>query len=360
VRFYKIELAPPPTSSNPSTTSGAASPSGTSAESTKNSSGQKGVIYTSYVNGMTDPGALNVYLDLYTVPSAQPYGAANVQIWGIPLSTISNAFDFNGWNIQITAGFQKGLPLANPNQQGLILKGRVLQSFGNWQGTDMNLNLVSIAGYVDTFNGGGNWPSGQPLAAALETYLKTAMPGYTFVTPTLNPNLVFPYEQPLAYSTFESFAKWIKQYSKASIGGAYPGVDMRIDGTNIVAYDNTIPTTSSNSAQDTKTTPTIRIIDLQFIDLVGQPIWIDLKTIQFKCPMRADIKLGDVVKMPVGYFGIAPNSSSTPWNYRDKSAQSGYFQILEVHHLGNYRQPDGNSWVTVFQGINVNPPESAK
>lgn len=365
MRYYSVILTPPPATSNASATSGSASPANespevysppSSAASTKNATSSKPVKFTSYPNGATDLGALNVIMDIYTLPTGVPFGASNIQIWGISLNTISNAFDFNGWNIEIEAGFQKGLPLANPNQKGTILKGKILQAFGNWQSTDMNLNLVAIAGYMEPFNGAFIWPAGQNIEDALSNFFSISMPGYTFVKPTLHPNLIFAYDQSYSFPSLEAFSKWLKQYTQISIGGNYPGVDIRIDGTNIVAYDNTLPANEVNSAQDTKNTPTIRVVEISFVDLVGQPTWIDPRTILFKCPMRADLKLGDVAHMPVGYFGIAPNQSSLPWNYRDKSAQSGYFQIFEVHHLGNFRQPDGNSWVTVYRGVQVAVP----
>ncbi len=53
-------------------------------------------VYTSWVNGQNDPGALNVLLDIYTVPFATPRGASAIEIWGIPIQTISQATNLRG------------------------------------------------------------------------------------------------------------------------------------------------------------------------------------------------------------------------------------------------------------------------
>ena len=55
------------------------------------------------------------------------------------------ASDLHLVDIEVWAGMEKGLPLAEPSQAGLIMKGSNFQPFGNWTGTAMTLELVLVA-----------------------------------------------------------------------------------------------------------------------------------------------------------------------------------------------------------------------
>src|SRR6202012_1802186 len=79
-----------------------------------------------------DPNALNVKLDIPVAAENAPKAGAYVQIWGIPLSTLLNASQYNNQDISVYGGMQQGLPLANPNQQGLLCRGKILPALGNW------------------------------------------------------------------------------------------------------------------------------------------------------------------------------------------------------------------------------------
>jgi hypothetical protein len=47
--------------------------------------------------------------------------------------------------IQVFGGMSKGLPLANAVQSGLLMDGTIQQAWGNWQGTEQNINFVAQA-----------------------------------------------------------------------------------------------------------------------------------------------------------------------------------------------------------------------
>src|SRR6185437_5669869 len=85
--------------------------------------------WTSFVNGRTLPGALNIELDIPIAGYAEPRGNAWLRVWGIPIQVISYAHNFANMNIAIYAGMQKGLPLAKPQQAGLIIQGQIFQAF---------------------------------------------------------------------------------------------------------------------------------------------------------------------------------------------------------------------------------------
>src|ERR1700722_18339267 len=105
------------------------------------------LVFTSFDGTNSLPGALLVDLDIPVAALGNPTEAgAFVKIWGIPLATIGQAKNLNGKSIKVFGGFQKGLPLANPSQSGLLVQGYIWQCFGNWIGVDMSLDLYVVAG----------------------------------------------------------------------------------------------------------------------------------------------------------------------------------------------------------------------
>lgn len=289
-------------------------------------------------NGNFNPGALNVELDIPVTAYAVPMGAAYVRIWGISLQDIGRAANFNGANIAVYGGMSKGLPLANPNQAGLLVKGSIQQAFGNWVNTDMTLDLIlqpSMGDPVAPKNIVLNWTAGQPLATALASTLATAFPGMQLQI-SISPSLVLSHDVPGYYQSLTQFAEYVQQVTKDILGGAYPGVSIGVQDNTIYAYDGTQPVGGTSPAN-----PKI----ISFVDLIGQPTWIDLLTIQAKCVMRADIAVGDYVKMPPSLATTSPQSFS---QYRQSSVFQGVFMANLIRHVGNFRQPDANSWVTVI------------
>jgi hypothetical protein len=144
-----------------------------------------GASYSSYTNGQSLPGAWNVELDIPVIDAATSQGFATARVWGISLAEIAQANNLAGnlsqnqppFNIAVYGGMQKGLPLANPAQAGLLTQGTVYQCFGNWIDTDQTLDFVIMPGQPSTSsNIGGigtlanpkniswNWPANQPMA----------------------------------------------------------------------------------------------------------------------------------------------------------------------------------------------------
>jgi hypothetical protein len=351
MRFYEIEITDP---------TGGASP----------------IIFTSWVQNpafpssafgsRSDLGALNVNFDLHVVPYATPRGASMVEIWGIDLATISQANDLSNRIIRVSAGFKPGLPLAtfaSRYQSGPILTGFILQAYGNWIGTNMTLNLVVAAGsppapafgppataaqsslqsptrpptgsLAQPINGTFDMPPGMPVSVAIRNFLSTALPSFTIRSINITPDFTLEGRQVGVYRTLSQFNEWINRFSRTPGRLFYSGINIRIEqGNQIVVYDNS--GTSTN-------------VELSFVDLIGQPAWIGPFMIQFKCPMRSDLQVGYTVTMPPGYYNILPNQPGGPgvMPNRSRTAQQGTTTITELRHVGNFRQPDANSWVTV-------------
>ncbi len=167
-------------------------------------------------------------------------------------------------------------------------------------------------------------------------------PAGSFVVPASDPRLLLPANQ-----------------------GGYPGSAYKNpDGTYTVTNDD--GTTVFGAAVNPITTTTQQVsnasqpaaVQLAFQDFIGQPTWLDFGTIQFVCPMRADLSVTSIVTMPKGLLGnpanpvgapgaVVTTSASTP-QARQGSIFSGTFFITSVHHMGEFRNPDGQAWVTVF------------
>jgi hypothetical protein len=306
--------------------------------------------YTSYPkvgqSYQVDPGALNITLDAYVFPFASPGNQQSaVQIWGIPISDISQASNFNYCTINVYAGFQKGLPLNNPAQAGLILTGMIQMAYGNWSGTDMTLDFVVVTGgsiAAQNSNIVLAWLAGQPLATSMANMLSVAFPGIKQAI-NISPKLVINHTEVGVYPSLIAFARQIKSITQEVIGGGYLGVDIVLTPTGFRIVDASTPTSP---------------VQIAFQDLIGQATWILPNTIQFMCPMRADLSVGDYIQMPKNLLGVPGAVVTTPASIpqqRQQSIFNGSFYINSVHHMGDYRQPDGTSWATVFEALSTAP-----
>ena len=301
--------------------------------------------YTSFVNGRSLPGALNIEFDIPVVPFATPMGGVYIRVWGVSLQEIAQSSQLNGAGAAIYAGMAPGLPLANSlaGKRGLIAQGFVFQAFGNWINTSQSLDLIIYPGTGTNESPKNivlNWKAGTPLAPALRSTLAVAYPNAK-IEIAISADLVPPGDQVGAYATIEQFAEWLKGYTTNLLKGDYRGVDLKIDGTSISAYDGSTPGTP---------------ILINFYDLVGQPTWIDFATVQFKCPIRADLQVNSYVKMPPA---LATTQAGSFSQFRDKSTFSGTFQIVQVRHVGNFRQPEAEAWTTTYDAIPVIGPTTA-
>lgn len=295
--------------------------------------------FTSFQNGKSIPGALNVELDIPVVPFATPMGAALVRIWGISLDDIGQASDLNNMNVAVYAGMQKGLPLANPAQAGLIVQGVIFQALGNWIGTSMTLDLFvmpSTGSQAQPKNIVINWKKGTPFADAIKNTLSTAFPGYT-ADVKISDKLVLAHDEPGYYQTVTQFAQYVKQVSLDIVGADnYAGVDIMLSQKAFAVTDGTTPSNPTKIA---------------FQDLIGQPTWIDPLSIQFKCAMRADLSVGGAATMPQSIATQSVQANSPLVNA--KSIFQGTFQIKMIRHVGNFRQPDASSWVTTVDAFST-------
>ncbi len=309
---------------------------------------------------INNPGALNIELDMPVAPFATPQGLQSIRIWGIGLRQIGQSADLNpnfatgvqGAGFTLIAGMAPGLPLATAAAPyaGVIAQGSVFQAFGNWQGVNQTLELVVLPMSASLSPPGGiafSWLPGQPIGNAIQAALAPAFPGFA-INVSIGAQIVQSQSSvtvPGWYESLWAFADMIAQQSQA-IGARtlandfYPGVSIAVKGKTIVVYDG---------LTDVKT------IALKFQDLIGQPTWIGPAQVSFKCVMRGDIQLGDQVTFPTGVispYALTTSAAAIPGApSRSSSTFKGTFSVNDVHHFGNFRQPDADSWVTAYTAV---------
>jgi hypothetical protein len=291
--------------------------------------------WASHPKGVFDPGALNIQFDILITPYDTPSGGQTITVEGISLSDLQQGTEYAGLNFSLKAGMAKGLPLANPTQAGLIAYGFIFQSFAKWVGTEMNLNFVVYPGAY-TINQPGNlvlnWTAGTPLSSAIRQTLSTAYPGIP-ININISPNLVLDYDQVGYYANLNNLAQTVSSISQ----GLGHQVYITFQNGALNVFDDTY-----------KPTP----IQIQFTDLIGQPMWIQSQIMQVALVMRADIQVGSYITMPKGFQNL-PNfintaGASLPSSFKYKSAFQGNFQVVEMRQLGDYRAADGQQWVTII------------
>lgn len=296
-----------------------------------------------------NPNALNVELDI-TAIDADSFIAGSVVIWGIALEDISQANDLVNKEITVTGGMQQGLPFATQQaaEAGVLLKGWVLQSFGNWVGTEMWLTLICHSGPPPDKPAAPNapnppprdlvlnWKKGTNLSDALQQTLKTGFPGVNVVM-NISSQLVAPQDNIGFYQSLRELNTYVRGVSHQLMTGnnKYPGVGMCLQKGELTVHDGT----SSSGAKE-----------IDFIDLVGQPTWIGPNTIQVRVVMRGDLKVGiDDITLPPTRVVVTTEAQSglspSPLTFQ------GTFHVIQIRHVGNFRQSDGAAWVTIIDAL---------
>lgn len=334
MRFYEITLTPPPGS--------------TAAPRT----------WSSFPGGQFDPGALNVEFDFTIAAYDTPVGGQSITIEGISIADLMQPQQFAprvvngvqqpGMSFELKGGMGPGLPLVNPAQRGTLVKGQIWQSFGNWQGTEMTLDFVINPGGFDSSQPGNfvlNWQQGQPLSSALQNCLSVAYPNVP-LSINISPQLVQASTEVHHCGTLEELAQYVREVTNGQfLGQQYSGVRMTMQNGTLSAFDSTWQPP---------------IVQLNFTDLIGQPTWIDVNTVQIPLVMRGDLQIGTAVKMPVGLSGkagqVLTSGNSLPSSMNYQTTFSGSFLIVEQRHVGNFRSPDGSSWATIINCMPYTAP----
>lgn len=312
-------------------------------------SGKRVGYWSTFVDGKTDPAALDVEFDIPVTAADAPMSGAAVKIWGVSRDDIAEATNWNPVNgdfttarqITISGGMQAGLPLAMPGQAGPLCRGVISQAFGNWIGKEMTLDLVVTAGpqqvQVTTPGGqtapfyiAGGWNPGLQMSEMLANVFSAVFRDLKQQINISN-KLYLSSAQTFMCPTLKEFSTFIRAISKSIINDpAYPGVSIFIQNGYIIATDDTVVTA----------TP---IKEILYTDLVGQITYLSTATANITVIMRGDLKVGQTISLPRGQATIGP------WfAYRSGITFTGNWTITGLRHVGRLRNPSGMAWVTVI------------
>lgn len=295
--------------------------------------------WSSHPNGTYDPGALQIEFDALVGPYGTPTGGSTITVHGIPLQDLTQAQQFAGMSLELKAGMRAGLPLVNPSQAGTILKGLIFQSFGNWEGTDQTLDFVIIPGAFTNDTPGNivlNWKAGTQLSAALQQTFSIAYPAMQ-VSMNISGDLVQNHDEIHVCGTLDELAQLVGDITEGAFDNR---VQIGIQAGKLIAYDGTY------SPSPTK---------LVFTDLIGQPTWIAVNTIQIKTVMRADLQMGGMISMPQGMQDqpgiITTTQSAYPSSIKYQTTFQNNFVVQELRQVGNFRSRDAAEWCTILNCV---------
>lgn len=368
-----------------------------------------GYSFCSHRGDRVLPGALNVEFDIPLNPMNTPQRGTRVRIWGVPLKGLD--VDYTGYIVQVWGGMKPGLPLATSQADRItasstpLVQGTVLMSFGNWTGTNMSLDLVlAPLGAVPQVpvNLPFSWPEGTTLKEAITTSMKTAYGSDVDLTINISDELksVDGNYGSTHFLTLTEFARHILQISmqpkyvnkiKTVSGAPYTGVTAittpakknsgsgPITKQSFTFFDNSENAAAASQTVTTAgptttvggvvTAPTTTVtatregtyknpLQIEFEDLIGQPTLLNVNAVSFTTILRNDLEIGTWIKLPTkakGFTSITIPSVNVPYLQRSQSILQGTLQVRTIQHFANYRQPDGQSWVTMIQAFPVEP-----
>jgi hypothetical protein len=218
---------------------------------------------------------------------------------------------------------------------GLSGAGGALSSLlgGGFPGLTKPLNIIH------------NMMENMPLSSAIQQTLSTAFPQLKMKI-NISPQLKLNYQDAGVYQNLEQYAGYILNLSRSIMGAKnYLGVHMSVDNGVMNIWDGTGFSASDN---------------LSAIDLIGQPTWVDVNTVEIKVVMRGHLALNDKLIIPTGtlinFAGPAGIVSQSSQQRSNITFEGMYISITKITHIGDFRNPDGNYWCTVIRGLASNPP----
>jgi hypothetical protein len=246
-----------------------------------------------------------------------------------------------------SAPFGSSIPVATPFDVG----------GGTIGGGDIGSAVTSVGGMVSSLFGGGanglqsplnlihNMMPNMKLSSAIQQTLSTAFGGKGGANVAISDALKLNYQDAGMYQNMEQYAGYIQKLSQSILGVKnYPGVMMRSKGEGMNVFDGSKPDAIGTGV-------------IEYFDLIGQPVWIDINKIQVKCILRGDITGGMEVSLPTSIAAIAagPSNASpgaaiayTASPQRFLSSLTGKGLVIDVLHIGDFRNPDGVGWSTTY------------
>jgi hypothetical protein len=207
--------------------------------------------------------------------------------------------------------------------------GFTRSSFG---GGTSGLSLISPLNLIH------NLMPKMPLSSAIQQTLSKAFKGAGVNVKILDA-LRLGYQDAGMYQSLEQYAQYVHKLSNSIAGtNRYMGVHMSSYSNNIDVWDGT-----KSILQGT----------VSYVDLIGQPTWVDYMKVSVKCMIRGDLHIASEFTLPDGIVAltseaILPGVSS---QQRTNLSLPGKYWITKVLHIGDYRNPDGNAWSTNYEAV---------
>lgn len=312
--------------------------------------------------GPWDSGKMNNPLDIEF--DIQTTGGAVIAsqtstlvIRGLPMSFIRQSVNFGGCLCTIKAGFSNiGLPLATVQSvhYNMILQGQIYVPYANWQGVNQSLNL-GLINYSPVLQPNDaiqlNGEKGEKLHDVILRGLEGAFQGRRIQMSVVG-DLVLPEAvSSVPFLTLGGYSAKINQLSRAIAGrDDYSGIDIFVQKDFITVTDFVHPMSGTD-----------QVITLE--ELIGQPTWDSWSEISVKVPLRADLNVGDALTIsgpgqraiytPYGGAGavLTTNGAVGQIVHAKGVTFSGEFIIRSVRHVGAFRNPSPDSWVTIITAV---------
>lgn len=286
---------------------------------------------------------LQITFDLPVIACDLNVAGGSVVLRGVPVTMLHSCVNYYQARIELYAGWQKGLPLVNPEQYGMILNGEVINAWANWQGTDQSLNFSVNPSVV---YGIGKEPvkiavsgrKGERLDVVLMRALKAAFPAKKIITGIDTGLFLMEDLNAVEYKSMGELAWSLKRVD------GWSAIEVSVQPDRIIVFDRTY----QGSAKTVAGT-----------ELIGQPTWIDQNTVSFKVPLRHDLAVSDIVSLPraltTGDTGALTLNSAKARNKKfwDTPLFSGNFQLIAVRHLGDFRNQSADGWCTVCEAVGL-------
>ncbi|CAD6037295.1 hypothetical protein [Escherichia coli] len=324
MRFYQLSIIDPKTTKPPVDASGKA---------------------IGPFNTLKTPGrGLHIEFDVMITGLDEVGAGTALTIYGLPIDVLKQSVKLHGCIVSLIAGFSAGLPLANPAQQGEIIYGEVLAAYANWIGTNQTLSLIVNPAIRRNDEGktveiSADAKKGEKLGDVLCRALQKAYPKKR-IECTVSDALILPESGPLHYTEITSLATMVKSASIALMKrDNYSGVRISMQADTIRIFDN-----SDCNREDKKILPH---------ELIGQPTWIQPFIMSFKCPLRGDLRVCDIINLPQGTVSdgesiLMTNTHPNTGLTNQTTTFSGRFMIQSVRHIGAFLSASGDAWSTVF------------
>lgn len=182
-----------------------------------------------------------------------------------------------------------------------------------------------------------------PLSGAIQETLSKAFPNAN-INMLISSGLQLAYQDAGIYQSVAQYAGYINNLSQSILGTKdYPGVNLSSYNNTINVWDGTQPVSTG---------------DISYLELIGQPCWMDIQTINVKVVLRGGLHIGSQFTLPQTLVNFAGADSQLPFggsssvpDQRTQVSLPGGYRITKVLHIGDFRNPDGASWSTNYEAV---------